>query len=41
LTPLRQDGTNADFTNLWAGQSARLAPRGLNAEDLTRLLADA
>ncbi|KSB91467.1 2-nitropropane dioxygenase [Caulobacter vibrioides] len=41
LTPLRQDGANPDFTNLWAGQSARLAPRGLNAEDLTRLLADA
>ena len=41
LVPLRQDGANGDFTNLWAGQSARLAPRGLNSEDLTRLLADA
>lgn len=41
LLPLRQDGANGDFTNLWAGQSARLAPRGLNSEDLTRLLADA
>jgi nitronate monooxygenase len=41
LVPLRQDGANGDFTNLWVGQSARLAPRGLNSEDLTRLLADA
>ncbi|PVM91350.1 NAD(P)H-dependent flavin oxidoreductase [Caulobacter endophyticus] len=41
LTPLRQDGNNGDFTNLWAGQSARLAPRGLDAEALTRMLAGA
>lgn len=39
LAPLRQNGENRDFTNAWAGQSARLAPRGLSSEALTRWLA--
>jgi nitronate monooxygenase len=38
LVPLRQGGENRDFTNAWSGQSARLAPRGLSAEELTRFL---
>jgi nitronate monooxygenase len=42
LAPLRAKSEAAgsgDFTNLWAGQSARLAPRSLPAGQLTRLLA--
>jgi nitronate monooxygenase len=39
LAPLRQDGESRDFTNAWAGQAARLAPRGLSSEALTRWLA--
>ena len=39
LAPLRQNGNNRDFTNAWAGQAARLAPRGLSSEELTRWLA--
>lgn len=38
LAPLRGDGSRPDFISLWAGQSAHLAPRGLNTEDLTRRL---
>ncbi|MBO9709689.1 MAG: nitronate monooxygenase [Caulobacter sp.] len=40
LVPLRDGGASPDFTNLWSGQSARLAPRGLDAETLTRRLAE-
>ena len=40
LAPLRQGGENRDFTNGWSGQSARLAPRGLTSEQLTRRLAE-
>jgi nitronate monooxygenase len=41
LAPLRRDGESRDFTNAWAGQAARLAPRGLSSEELTRWLAGA
>ena len=41
LAPLRGDGSQSDFISLWAGQAAPLAPRGLNAEGLTKLLAEA
>lgn len=39
LIPLRRDGESRDFSNAWAGQAARLAPRALNAESLTAKLA--
>ena len=42
LAPLRGDGSQADFINLWTGQSVHLTPRGLDAEQLTtRLYRDA
>lgn len=41
LTPLREGGANPDFTNAWSGQSARLAPRGLDSFALTRWLMSA
>lgn len=41
LAPLRGDGSRTEFVSLWAGQAAHLAPRGLDAEAVTRLLADA
>lgn len=41
LAPLRRGGENGDFVNAWAGQSARLAPRDLDAQGLTRWLAGA
>lgn len=41
LGPLRGDGTSDAFISLWAGEAVRLAPRGLDAEALTRRLADA
>lgn len=43
LAPLRAAAEKAgsgDFMSLWAGQAARLAPRGLSAGELTRYLAD-
>lgn len=42
LAPLKAKSEAAgsgDFTNLWSGQAARLAPRSLPAGQLTRLLA--
>jgi nitronate monooxygenase len=39
LASLRRNGDSRDFTNAWAGQAARLAPRGLGSEELTRWLA--
>jgi nitronate monooxygenase len=43
LSPLRAKAESAgspDFTNLWSGQAARLAPRHLSAGALTRALAE-
>jgi nitronate monooxygenase len=42
LAPLKaksEAAANGDFTNLWSGQSARLARRSLPAGELTRMLA--
>jgi nitronate monooxygenase len=42
LAPLKAKSEAAgqdDFSNLWSGQAARLAPRGLPAGELTQLLA--
>ena len=42
VAPLRAKSEPAgsrDFMNLWSGQAARLAPRGLSASELTRRLA--
>lgn len=41
LAPLRRGGQSPDFVNAWAGQAARLAPRTLDAHDLTLWLAGA
>ena len=38
---LRGDGSRSDYVSLWAGQAAHLAPRGIDAESLTKFLADA
>lgn len=38
LAALRGDGTHPDLVNLWAGQAANLAPRGIDAKSLTELL---
>ena len=39
LAPLRGDGSCPDLVSLWAGQSAHLSQRGLDAEAVTALLA--
>ena len=39
LASLRGDASSPDLVSLWAGQSAHLAPRGLDSEALTQHLA--